>query len=78
MDRFLDCPESLLPDEMALVLSMLALGRQAETYLQHAGEEDLMAEVTFYRLALDALEHCEQASQTALREYTSFVSVPNG
>jgi hypothetical protein len=68
VDRFIDSPESLQPDEMALVLSMLALGRQAETYLQDAEEEDLMDEVTFYRLALGALDECEQASQTALRE----------
>jgi hypothetical protein len=67
-ERFARRPESLQPDEMALVLAMLALGRQAETYLQGAEGEELFDEVTFYRLALGALDQCEQASLTALRE----------
>jgi hypothetical protein len=68
IERFTQCPEKLQPDEMALVLAMLALGRQAETYLQGAEGEELFDEVTFYRLALGALDRCEQASPTALRK----------
>jgi hypothetical protein len=67
-ERFLREPGTLKADEMALVLSILALGRQSESQLRSNDTNDIEEEVAFYKLALSALERCEQASQTGIRE----------
>lgn len=68
-ERFLREPETLVADEMALVLSILGLGRQAEIQLRQGSDEsDLEQAVAFYKLSLSALASCEQATQTGLRE----------
>lgn len=68
-DRFLLEPDTLKADEMALVLSILGLGRQAETQLRQGSDKgDIEQAVAFYKLGLSALASCEQASQTGMRE----------
>lgn len=67
-ERFIEQPLALKPDEMALVLSILALGRHAESHLGRDETTDIEEEVAFYRLSLSAIESCEQASQTGIRE----------
>lgn len=65
-DLFIRDPGTLQPDQMALVLSMLALGQHSETQLRGPENLDHGKEVAFFRLALGALEQSEQASQTSV------------
>lgn len=67
-DQFLREPISLGPDEMALVLSILALGKLAESHLGRDENSNIQDDVAFFRLGLSAIESCEQASQTGIRK----------
>jgi hypothetical protein len=67
-EQFIRDPGTLKPEAMALVLSILALGRQAESQLRQEEIINIEEEVAFYKLGLSALESCEQASQTGIRK----------
>lgn len=67
-EHFLQHPITLKPDEMALVLSILALGKLADSHLGRDEDTDIAEEVAFFRLGWSAIESCEQASQTGISE----------
>lgn len=66
-ERFLREPGTLRADDMALVLSILALGQEVESQLRPDDPNSIEEGVAFYRLAMTALESCDQASQTGIR-----------
>lgn len=70
-ETFLHRPHFLHPDEMALVLAALALGRQAETELAGSDGNDLGEEIAYFRLALSAIDGSEVATHTSVRESPS-------